>query len=30
LLDITIGYSLKPKKQKVRKPKEKVIAYNRY
>lgn len=30
LLDITIGYSLKPKKQKVRKPKEKVVAYNKY
>lgn len=30
LLDITIGYSLKPKKPKVRKPKEKVIAYNKY
>ena len=30
LLDITIGYSLKPKKPKVRKPKEKVISYNKY
>ena len=30
LLDITIGYSLKPKKTKVRKPKEKVISYNKY
>ena len=30
LLDITIGYSLKPKKPKVRKPKEKVVAYNKY
>ena len=30
LLDITIGYSLKPKKPKVRKPKEKVITYNKY
>lgn len=30
LLDITIGYSLKPKKQKVRKTKEKVISYNKY
>lgn len=30
LLDITIGYSLKPKRPKARKPKEKVIGYNRY
>lgn len=30
LLDITIGYPAKAKRQKVRKPKEKVIAYNRY
>ena len=30
LIDITIGYSLKPKKPKVRKPKEKVVAYNKY
>ena len=30
LLDITIGYSLKPKKPKVRKPKEKVVVYNKY
>ena len=30
LLDITIGYSLKPKKPKVRKAKEKVVAYNKY
>lgn len=30
LLDITIGYSLKPKRPKSRKAKEKVIAYNKY
>ena len=30
LLDITIGYSVKEKRKKVRKPKDKVITYNRY
>lgn len=30
LLDITIGYSVKEKRKKVRKPKDKVIAYNQY
>lgn len=30
LLDITIGYSMKPKRPKSRKPKEKVITYNKY
>lgn len=30
LLDITLGYPLKEKRKKQRKPKEKVIAYNRY
>lgn len=30
LLDITIGYSMKPKRPKSRKPKEKVISYNKY
>ena len=30
LLDITIGYPAKEKRKKVRKPREKVINYNRY
>lgn len=30
LLDITIGYSMKPKRPKSRKPKDKVISYNKY
>ena len=30
LLDITIGYPLKPKRPKSRKPAEKVISYNSY
>ena len=30
LLDITIGYPAKEKRKKSRKPKEKVISYNRY
>lgn len=30
LLDITIGYSTKEKRKKMRKPKEKVISYNAY
>lgn len=30
LLDITIGYSLKPKRPKSRKPAEKVISFNKY
>lgn len=30
LLDITIGYSMKTKRPKSRKPKEKVISYNKY
>lgn len=30
LLDITIGYPAKPKRQKSRKSKEKVISYNKY
>lgn len=30
LLDITIGYSLKPKRPKSRKAKEKVVTYNKY
>ncbi|BEG98818.1 nitroreductase family protein [Bacteroides sedimenti] len=30
LLDITIGYSLKPKRDKVRKEKSKVVSYNKY
>lgn len=30
LLDITIGYPTKEKRKKIRKPKEKVISYNKY
>lgn len=30
LLDITIGYPVKPKRPKSRKPAEKVISYNHY
>ncbi|WP_373803659.1 nitroreductase family protein [Bacteroides heparinolyticus] len=30
LLDITVGYPLKEKRKKLRKPKEKVISYNNY
>lgn len=30
LLDIAVGYSLKEKRKKLRKPKEKVISYNNY
>ena len=30
LLDVTIGYPAKPKRKKMRKPKEKVVSYNRY
>ncbi|MFA6813766.1 MAG: nitroreductase family protein [Bacteroidaceae bacterium] len=30
LLDILIGYSSRPKRKKLRKPKEKVISYNKY
>lgn len=30
LLDITIGYPVKPKRKKSRKPADKVISYNRY
>lgn len=30
LLDIVIGYPVKEKRKKIRKPKEKVIAYNKY
>ena len=30
LLDITIGYPVKEKRKKMRKPKEKVISYNSY
>lgn len=30
LLDIVIGYPAKEKRKKIRKPKEKVISYNRY
>ena len=30
LLDITIGYPIKEKRKKSRKPKEKVISFNRY
>jgi nitroreductase len=30
LLDITIGYSLKPKREKSRKAMEKVVSYNKY
>lgn len=30
LLDITIGYPVKEKRKKIRKPKEKVISYNNY
>jgi nitroreductase len=30
LLDITIGYPAKEKRKKIRKPKEKVISYNKY
>lgn len=30
LLDITIGYPAKEKRKKMRKPKEKVISYNKY
>ena len=30
LLDITIGYPVKEKRKKMRKPKEKVIYYNSY
>jgi nitroreductase len=30
LLDITIGYSLKPKREKSRKALEKVVSYNKY
>lgn len=30
LLDITIGYPVKGKRKKIRKPKEKVISYNKY
>lgn len=30
LLDIVVGYPLKEKRKKIRKPKEKVISYDRY
>lgn len=30
LLDIVIGYPVKEKRKKIRKPKEKVVSYNRY
>lgn len=30
LLDITIGYPIKEKRKKIRKPKEKVISFNKY
>ena len=30
LLDIAIGYPMKEKRKKMRKPKEKVVSYNRY
>ncbi len=30
LLDVVIGYPLKDKRRKIRKPKEKVISYNKY
>lgn len=30
LLDILVGYPLKEKRKKIRKPKEKVISYNKY
>lgn len=30
LLDIVIGYPAKEKRKKMRKPKEKVVSYNRY
>ncbi|NDV66855.1 nitroreductase family protein [Bacteroides sp. 224] len=30
LLDITIGYPAKEKRKKIRKPKEKVVSYNKY
>ena len=30
ILDITIGYSIKPKREKIRKEKAKVISYNKY
>mgnify|MGYP000066478537 FL=1 len=30
LLDIAIGYPVKEKRKKMRKPKEKVISYNQY
>ncbi|MBR6433619.1 MAG: nitroreductase family protein, partial [Bacteroides sp.] len=30
LLDVAIGYPLKEKRKKLRKPKEKVISYNNY
>lgn len=30
LLDITLGYSVKPKRKKSRKPMDKVVAFNRY
>lgn len=30
LLDITIGYPVKEKRKKIRKPKEKVVSYNKY
>lgn len=30
LLDVTIGYPVKEKRKKMRKPKEKVISYNKY
>lgn len=30
LLDIVVGYPLKGKRKKIRKPKEKVITYNKY
>ncbi|MCD7899935.1 MAG: nitroreductase family protein [Bacteroides sp.] len=30
LMDITIGYTTKEKRTKIRKPKEKVISYNKY
>ncbi|NDW11381.1 NAD(P)H nitroreductase [Bacteroides sp. 214] len=30
ILDITIGYTVKDKRKKIRKSKEKVISYNRY
>lgn len=30
LLDIVVGYPLKEKRKKMRKPKEKVVSYNKY